>query len=151
MRNKYQADALAKNVCIVSFCGYDSVPAELALFVTHQELQKANSESKLQSLELVFVCHGGGMPHGTISTILDYFDEAMQSHKTDSKIHDSEFERFVPKAYKSMQKAWLSPLQWVLPFHSPRLNRFTAQNFMACVNVPVLCRVSQAIASSDTT
>lgn len=133
MANKYGDAARKAGVSILSFAGYDCMPAELALFLAGQPLQKAGG---IERLDMVFEGKGGGFPKGTLNTILDGFEGKgrVKREAGDAPI--------VPAKFKSAQREAVGPLRWLFPHWTSHTGEITVQNFMSTINVPVMCRAA---------
>uniref|UniRef100_A0A7S4C3G2 Saccharopine dehydrogenase NADP binding domain-containing protein n=1 Tax=Chrysotila carterae TaxID=13221 RepID=A0A7S4C3G2_CHRCT len=71
MKERYGEFAARAGVCICSFCGYDCIPVELSI---HECAHALAADDRLQKVECVSSFTGtGGMPHGTLMTMLDMF------------------------------------------------------------------------------
>jgi len=88
---------------------------------------------RLGELALNFRVKGGGLPRGTLETVLDGFEGKDPPRKEGTP-------RFYPKEYRNTAKSALGLSQFALPKY--QLGQFTAPNFMSVVNVPVLCRAA---------
>lgn len=67
MRSKYGEMAERAGVCLCSFCGYDCIPTELSVHLCAHALAR---DDRLVRAVCVTSISGGGMPHGTILTVL---------------------------------------------------------------------------------
>jgi len=141
MLNDYDAKAKEAGVTLLPFAGYDCVPAELGLMLVDNAL-KTDDDSKLAEISLYFRAKGGGLPRGTLQTMLDGFEGKTPSKKQGDV-------RLYPKEYKKTAKRALSLLGSLVPKWSPSLGVFTAPNFMTVVNVPVLCRAASIFGVSS--
>ena len=136
-------DDLAKRagVCLLPFSGYDCVPAELGMYLAGRALETSAASSApgdnpvLGQINLAFRNKGGGFPRGTLNTILDGFDGKAPERKGGDV-------RFYPKEYRNVAKTALSPAGFILPMWSNQLGTYTGPNFMAGINVPILCRAA---------
>lgn len=139
MMNKYGKAAEAAKVSLLSFAGYDCIPAELAL----QLCARALGPEALGELDMVFSSKGGGFPKGTLNTILDGIEGKGRFRREKGD------EPLVPREYKGVQQRALAGLNWILPAWVARANVYTAQNFMATVNAPVLARAASHMGVSN--
>ena len=138
----YGEKAEENGVALLPFSGYDCVPSELAMFLVGKALEMEGLE--LGNLALNFGAKGGGLPHGTIETILDIVEGKNQPKRKDGD------PRFYPKEYRNTVKGALSVRNFVLPKY--QLGSFVGPNFMSSVNTPVLCRSAPILGfSSDMT
>mgnify|MGYP002012938368 FL=1 len=133
MARAYDAQAQKANITLCSFSGYDCVPAELAMIKCQDEIEKNNNH--MESLDLVFKSKGGGLPRGTIHTLLDGIEHGM-SFKKRATGTPRPAKVVPPASYKSSVRSSLGLMHWILPANT--LGRFTGPNFMSAVNVPVL-------------
>mmetsp|Transcript_26773 Transcript_26773/g.57602 ORF Transcript_26773/g.57602 Transcript_26773/m.57602 type:complete len:459 (+) Transcript_26773:89-1465(+) len=142
MISQYGGKAEDAGVALCPFSGYDCVPAELAMWLVSKALEM--EDAKLGDLALNFRAKGGGLPRGTIDTILDGADGKGQYERKDGD------ERFYPKEYRKTAKDALSLSNFALPKY--QLGQCTGPNFMSVINVPVLCRAAPILGiSSDLT
>ena len=71
MKIKYHNAAKIRGVCIVSFCGYDSVPMDLSAWLLANEVRENKDEITLiETFATSDQKGGGGIPSGTINTVL---------------------------------------------------------------------------------
>lgn len=70
MRAKYGARAQEMGVCLVSLAGYDCVPFEMSALLCHKHLKNSAGGSRLASVECLTKVDGGGLPPGTMLTLL---------------------------------------------------------------------------------
>lgn len=82
----------------------------------------------------------GGMPRGTLQTMLDGFEGKMPKREKGDP-------RFYPKEYKSVASNALSISSFLLPRY--QMGMFTGPNFMMGINVPVLCRAAPTLGFSS--
>lgn len=131
MTNKYGEAAKKANVSLLSFAGYDCMPAELAMYLSGEALE--NHGGGMASLDMVFVNRGGGFPKGTLNTVMDGLDGkwSIKRSKGDTPV--------VPPKFKTAQKSAVSPQRWLLPQWS-HTQEWTVQNFMAGINTVALSR-----------
>lgn len=144
MKNKYEKEAQEANVSIISFCGYDCVPAELAMYSAWNSSEK-ELNSKLESLELVWNARSGGFPKGTLNTILDKIDSKRGTCSLTNKTKEKQariegLENMTPKHFEKNASKAMSPFSIFLPYYSSQIGQFTGFNFMAGINVPVVYR-----------
>lgn len=153
MRLRYEEEAIAKSVALMSFAGYDCVPAELALYLIYKQCKSANTN--LVSLETVMATRGGGFPKGTIRTLLDGADKAtgfqtaeasvsniVMNEDSRKNVESKERDPFVPAQFKTQAAAAVGPMRWIFPSFSSQITQFVAQNFMSVVNVPAVYRAA---------
>eukprot|EP00548_Thalassiothrix_antarctica_P004730 CAMPEP_0194146820 /NCGR_PEP_ID=MMETSP0152-20130528/21931_1 /TAXON_ID=1049557 /ORGANISM="Thalassiothrix antarctica, Strain L6-D1" /LENGTH=474 /DNA_ID=CAMNT_0038847449 /DNA_START=37 /DNA_END=1461 /DNA_ORIENTATION=- len=140
MINDYNSSAEKAGVVLLPFSGYDCVPAELGMILAGSALEEhGGTDARMDQLNLAFrSAGGGGLPHGTLEVILDAFE----GKKAKEKEGDA---RFYPKEYRKVAKAALSPAEFLLPKWSNQLNSYTGPNFMAGINIPVLCRAAPTL------
>ena len=148
MIHKYGSQAETNGVTLCPFSGYDCVPSELGMWLVGKALENYGDESAtLGKLELNVRATGGGLPRGTILTLLDGADKQKQKHTTRKEEQGEELvdrgSRFYPKKYRPIAKAALSPYHFLLPKY--QMGQFTGPNFMSIVNVPVLCRAAPTL------
>lgn len=142
MISDYGKQAEEAGVTLCPFSGYDCVPSELGMFLVGKALELEGE--KLKDIALNFRGKGGGLPRGTIQTILD----SVEGHKQPKRKEGDP--RFYPKEYRATAKSALSLSNFVLPKY--QMGTFTGPNFMSAVNVPVLCRAAPTLGfSSDLT
>ncbi len=146
MIHKYGSQAETNGVTLCPFSGYDCVPSELGMWLVGKALESYGDESAtLGRLELNVRATGGGLPRGTILTLLDGADKQKQK-PTKTKQEEERVDRgsrFYPKEYRPIAKAALSPYHFLLPKY--QIGQFTGPNFMSIVNVPVLCRAAPTL------
>jgi len=144
MITKHNEEASINGVTLCPFSGYDCVPAELGMVLAVMALKKT-TDAEMKQINLTFKNKGGGFPKGTLETVLDDFEgKAVVLGKEDV--------RFYPEEYRRTVKGALSPSSLLKPTWSELLGVYTAPNFMATVNVPVLSRAASALGfSSDLT
>ena len=146
MISDYGSLAEERGVTLCPFSGYDCVPSEIGMFLVGRALEQmegnSNGDSKLGHLALNFRGKGGGLPRGTIETILNAVEGVHQPPPR--KVGDA---RFYPKEYRHVAKNALSLSQFVLPKY--QLGQFTGPNFMSQVNIPVLCRAAPTLGFSS--
>lgn len=142
-------DAAAKEagVALLPFSGYDCVPAELGMELAGHALESlgggdGDDDSRMGRINLAFRGKGGGFPRGTLETALDGF-EGVAPERKDGDV------RFYPKEYRGTATDALSPLGFVLPKWSDQKNIYTGPNFMAGINIPVLCRSAPTLGFSS--
>lgn len=140
MMVEHGAAAEKSGVSLCPFAGYDCVPAELGMFLTVNALKKAGGGVDIRELNLAFRNVGGGFPRGTLETILDAFESKTQKGDRPP--------RFVPLSHRNVAKAALSPMNFILPKWSKQQGSFTGFNFMAGVNIPILCRAATTLGIS---
>jgi len=71
MSKRYNNAAKERGVSIVSFCGYDSVPMDLSAYLAADALRKSgDSASIIETFATSHTKGGGGVPTGTINTVL---------------------------------------------------------------------------------
>ena len=97
------------------------------------EIEKTNEI--MEALDLVFKSKGGGLPRGTIHTLLDGVERRM-SFKKRATGTPRPAKVIPPPIYKTFVSSSLGLMHWILPAYT--LGRFTGPNFMSAVNVPVL-------------
>lgn len=131
MVRKYGDAAKKAGITLCSFSGYDCVPAEFAMVKCQDEIER--NKDTLVSLDLVFKAKGGGLPRGTIHTLLDGVEHGMSFKKRSGPRLPGVIP---PPAYKSEMKSSLGLMHWLLPVYTN--GRFTGPNFMSAVNVPVM-------------
>jgi hypothetical protein len=139
MISNYGKQAEEKGVTLCPFSGYDCVPSELGMLLVGKALEMEGEQ--LGHLALNFRGKGGGLPRGTIQTILDSIDGHSQPER---KKGDP---RFYPQEYRGTAKGALSLSNFILPKY--QLGTFTGPNFMSTVNVPVLCRAAPTLGFSS--
>lgn len=139
MINKHSEASKRAGVSLVSFAGYDCIPAELALMLCTLDLGASN----ISKLDMVVTSSGGGFPKGTLYTIMD----GIEGKGRFPREHGDK--PFISREYKQVQKRALAAWQWLLPIWIPHAGQFTSMNFMAPVNMPVLCRVADAMETSN--
>merc|ERR1719242_272627 len=103
-------------------------------------------------MEVIFSPFGGGMPRGTFNTLLDMLQPSQLKSIKDAgnpPITNSiggEVSslspplRFIPTAWKPTVSQSLTLSSFLIPRWSTNLRCFTGLNFMATINLPVLCR-----------
>jgi hypothetical protein len=134
MREKYEAKAIEAGVCLCSFCGYDCVPAEVSFLAVAEELKRQGQS--LSKIELCFRAKGGGgLPHGTIMTVLGM----LGIHNTVGLVRG--YFAYVPQGERCA--ALRSLLLWTLPRWSQQTGNFTLPNFMGMVNAAIVYRLAQ--------
>jgi len=129
MSNEHGAAAEKNRVVLLPFSGYDCIPAELCMQLASSALGQRGSN--MEQFNLVCRGEGGGMPHGTMETLLD----KLEGKDTKPEAGDT---KFFPVEFKSKVKAALSPVSLITPYWSSHMKQITGPNFMAAVNVPVL-------------
>ena len=139
MISDYGNKAEEAGVTLCPFAGYDCVPCELGMFLVGKALQSEGD--KLGDLALNFRGKGGGLPRGTIRTILDAVEGNNQPKRREGD------PRFYPKDYRRTAKNALSLTKFILPKY--QLGTFTGPNFMSAVNIPVLCRAAPTLGFSS--
>mmetsp|Transcript_503 Transcript_503/g.1011 ORF Transcript_503/g.1011 Transcript_503/m.1011 type:complete len:458 (+) Transcript_503:65-1438(+) len=137
MNTEYGAQAEAKGVALLSFSGYDCVPAELSLYLVGKALE--TKEQRMEKLDLTFVAIGGGIPRGTLATAMGIIggDLSMETKEGDTP--------FVPAEFQPALKRYLSPLSLILPKWNAPLNSYTCANYMAAINAPIMCHSSSLL------
>jgi len=156
MITDYDDQAKRAGVCLLPFSGYDCVPAELGMYLAGRALETSAASSSSSSssssapgdnpvlgqINLAFRNKGGGFPRGTLNTLLDGFDGNAPERKEGDV-------RFYPREYRTVAKTALSPSGFVLPRWSNQLGTYTGPNFMAAINVPILCRAAPTFGFSS--
>ena len=137
MITDYDEKAKANGVTLLPFAGYDCVPAELGFFLAGKALEVSGKDDNavLGQINLAFRNKGGGFPRGTLNTILDSLDGVAPSRRPHDKY-------FYSAGYRPTAKAALAPSTFLLPQWSSAAGQYTGPNFMAGVNVPILCRAA---------
>ena len=133
MITDYDDKAKANGVTLLPFAGYDCIPAEIGMYLAGKALQENDDEAVLGQINLAFRNKGGGFPRGTLNTILDSLDGSGATHRSNDKY-------FYSGEYRPTAKAALAPSTFLLPQWSTAAGQYTGPNFMAAVNVPILCR-----------
>ena len=133
MARTYEDGAKKSGITLCSFSGYDCVPAEFAMVKCQDEIQKNNE--CIETLDLLFKSKGGGLPRGTIHTLLDGIEHGL-SFKKKRTGNTTRAKVIPPSNLTSHVKSSLGLTHWLLPSYV--LGRFTGPNFMSAVNVPVL-------------
>lgn len=139
----YGEDAKRAGITLLPFSGYDCVPAEIAMVLGSQLVQKQSGKS-MENLDIVFRAKGGGFPKGTLKTVIDGVEMKLYGKKTRPVTRKTKTS-FVPAAYKRSVKQSIGAAHWLFPAYSKHAGRFTAANFMSAVNVPVLARGAAAM------
>lgn len=125
MRDAYGARAREAGVCMLSFCGYDCVPAELCSLLACEKLG-----SGAQYVELVFKAKKGGLPRGTALTVM---------HLTNPLNIMSTISGSIAYVDAKARGAFRSSmLRWVLPSYSSQTEAWTMPNVMGSINIPVV-------------
>jgi short subunit dehydrogenase-like uncharacterized protein len=147
MISDYGKQALERGVTLCPFSGYDCVPSELGMFLVGKAIEMEHSSEEQQTtttqlghLALNFRGKGGGLPRGTIQTILDSIEGHSQPKRREGD------PRFYPKEYRPIANDALSLANFLLPKY--QLGTFTGPNFMSVVNIPVLCRAAPTLGFS---
>jgi len=140
MISDHNTAAEEAGVVLLSFSGYDCVPAELGMLLAGSALEEhGGTDARMDHLNLAFrSAGGGGMPHGTLETVLDSLEGKIPKRK-EGDVH------FYPEEYRNVAKATLSPREFLLPKWSDQLGSYTGPNFMASINTPVLCRAASTL------
>jgi len=138
MLSKYQKQALDQGVALLSFSGYDCVPAEIGMFLAARLLTERSPAAKAKQVNLVFTNEGGGFPKGTLETILDAAD-GCGAVKQQGDVN------FIPNEYRATAQGALGSWDRRLPSWSSLLGVFTAPNYMTKINIPVLCRAAPSL------
>lgn len=139
MISDYGKQAEDAGVTLCPFSGYDCVPSEMGMFLVGKALEMEGEQ--LKDLALNFRGKGGGLPRGTIQTILDSVEGINQPKRKDGD------PRFYPAEFRKTAKEALSITNFILPKY--QLGTFTGPNFMSTVNVPVLCRAAPTLGFSS--
>lgn len=78
MKRRYHKEAVDAGVHVVSCTGFDSIPSDILVFMSNQELEKAG-HGKLGQADLVFkMKDNGGVPHGTMETVITMRERFMK-------------------------------------------------------------------------
>jgi len=126
---------------IVSLCGQDSVPWDLAAYIAHDILSKRGEGAKLESIK-IFDEFKGSASGGTISTLFTSFQHPLKKIKG----------RFDPmatdaKGGKSVYKTKMNFPKWCCSFNS-EYGEFVAPFVMAPVNSNVVRRSNSLLGYS---
>ena len=137
MITDYDEKAKTNGVTLLPFAGFDCIPAELSFYLAGKALEISGKDDNavLGQINLAFRNKGGGFPRGTLNTILDALDGAAPSRRPHDKY-------FYSADYRPTAKAALAPSTFLLPQWSSAAGQYTGPNFMAGVNVPILCRAA---------
>lgn len=73
MKRRYHNEAVNAGVRVVSCTGLDSIPADLLVFLGNQAFENGG-HGKIGQADIVFKLGGGGIPHGTMETMLNMRD-----------------------------------------------------------------------------
>ena len=111
--------------------------AELGLYLAGKALELSGKDDNavLGQINLAFRNKGGGFPRGTLNTILDGLEGTAPSRRPHDKY-------FYSADYRPTAKAALAPSTFLLPQWSSAAGQYTGPNFMAGINVPILCRAA---------
>lgn len=141
MKQKYQGAANKAGIHVLSFCGYDSIPSELGVYLAGSELTSNGGLAKAESFHFGA---GGGFPAGTVETIILGVSQgrdkilAMCTKKPKIvKKREGEGEGVVPASEQAaVKRSFPSPfslVQW-----SSAIKAFTPVGFMSAINTPVV-------------
>ena len=136
MKAQYGGAAQTAGVCICSLCGYDCVPAELAVAVSARALREAGGGA-LSDVEAVFDAFDGGLPRGTALTLL-----SMVGIRASYRMAVG-WREFVPVSERLA--AYYSLILWALPAWSSQYGAYTMPNGMGAVNVPAAHKCASAL------
>ena len=118
MIKKYGKLAIESNAKIVSFCGFDSIPADLGIWVL-QRFFRNQWNTELSSGEGFYTLSGGGLNGGTLLSALNMMEKGETKRMTDPKLllHDLPYQDFIP-AHETKWKSKKDPKidKWVYPF-----------------------------------
>lgn len=149
MKKKHGAAATKAGVRILSFCGYDCIPSELSVYLAAKELKSYGGPALVESFHCIA---GGGLPAGTVETILHGVAEGFQSVKDKvmggkrqiQKLDWTDNPGIVPASEK---EAFLRsmPSLWSIVSWSSQAKAFTPVHFMAPVNTYVVHSSASAL------
>ena len=124
--NKYRELAVQKNVCIVNCCGFDSIPADIAAWVTAQKLPQ-HEPKRLQG----FIRTNATFSGGTLTTAIHalYKESRGESEKVALPKHPDAPKKKVKIHFQPRLKAWAIPMPVVDPHIVKRSAFFLPQQY----------------------
>lgn len=109
---------------IIPFCGFDSIPADLGIWVL-QKYMRETWQSELVEANGYYTMSGGGLNGGTLLSALNMFKNNETNRIGNPKLllKDLAFRDFIPKIKRGWLNHYAKDIQrWVYPFMMAEIN-----------------------------
>lgn len=130
MLDQYGALAQKTGAKIIPFCGFDSIPADLGVWVL-QKYMRESWQSELEKADGYYTLAQGGLNGGTLLSALNMLQQKETKRLANPQllIQDLKYHDFIPPIKRTWKKHYAKDIQgWVYPF------------FMADINTKVVYR-----------
>lgn len=130
MLDQYGTMAKASGAKIIPFCGFDSIPADLGVWLLQQYMRET-WQSELVKADGYYFLGKGGLNGGTLLSALNMLEKKEGRRMVNPKLlmNDLSNCNFIPKIKRSWKHHYASDIErWVYPF------------FMADINTKVVYR-----------
>lgn len=118
----YQDMAVESGARIISFCGFDCIPADVCVYL----LEKTwTSEDPIHEIESFYTLSGGGLNGGTLLSALNMIEsgQAKQMGNSQLLVKDLELDRFTRSMKRNNKTQFNEQIgRWVVPFFMSDIN-----------------------------
>lgn len=124
MLDEHGAAAAASGAKIVPFCGFDSIPADLGVWLLQKHFRESFG-TELTQTEAYYTLAKGGLNGGTFLSALNMMESGEVKRMGNPKLllKDLNFRSFIPKIKRSPWQHYAEDLQkWVYPFFMSEIN-----------------------------
>ena len=135
---KWHKEAEEKRLKIVSFCGFDCVPSEVAV---HQlaQLAKEKYGEKLSSVEGYYTMNGGGLSGGTVASVFNIFELPLKELQKLSNPF------YLSSKHKEASNLSGKSTNSILPRYSKDILQWTSPSFFSGVNEQVVRKSNELL------
>jgi short subunit dehydrogenase-like uncharacterized protein len=124
MLDQHATSAAASGAKIIPFCGFDSIPADLGVWLL-QDYFRESFQTELTQADAYYTLAKGGLNGGTFLSALNMMEsgEVRRMGNPTLLLKNLEFRHFIPKIKRSVWQHYSEDLQkWVYPFFMAEIN-----------------------------
>lgn len=118
----YQQDALASGARLISFCGFDCIPADVCVYTLEKNW---TSDDPIHEIQSYYTLSGGGVNGGTLLSALNMVEsgQAKQMGSSQLLLKDLDIERFTRSMKRNNASRYNAEIgRWVVPFFMSDIN-----------------------------